>query len=50
VIALAKAFGYFTRSLELNPDYDFARFQLGIVYAYQNKAEQALKPSPVQLL
>lgn len=43
VIALAKAQGYFTRSLELNPDYDFARFQLGIVYAYQNKAEQALE-------
>lgn len=43
VIALAKALGYFTRSLELNPDYDFARFQLGIVYAYQNKAEQALE-------
>jgi tetratricopeptide (TPR) repeat protein len=43
VIALAKAYGYFTRSLELNPDYDFARFQLGIVYAYQNKAEQALE-------
>ena len=43
VIALAKAQGYFTRSLELNPDYDFARFQLGIVYAYQNKADQALE-------
>jgi tetratricopeptide (TPR) repeat protein len=43
VVALAKAQGYFTRSLELNPDYDFARFQLGIVYAYQNKAEQALE-------
>jgi tetratricopeptide (TPR) repeat protein len=43
VIALAKAYGYFTRSLELNPDYDFARFQLGIVYAYQNKADQALE-------
>ena len=43
VIALAKAQGYFVRSLELNPDYDFARFQLGIVYAYQNKAEQALE-------
>jgi len=43
LIALAKAQGYFTRSLELNPDYDFARFQLGIVYAYQNKAEQALE-------
>jgi hypothetical protein len=27
----------------LNPDYDFARFQLGIVYAYQNKADQALE-------
>jgi len=43
VIALAKAQGYFTRSLELNPDYDFARFQIGIVYAYQNKGEQALE-------
>jgi tetratricopeptide (TPR) repeat protein len=43
VIALAKAQGYFTRSLELNSDYDFARFQLGIVYAYQNKADQALE-------
>lgn len=43
VIALAKAQGYFTRSLELNPDYEFARFQLGIVYAYQNRAEQALE-------
>ena len=43
VIALAKAYGYFTRSLELNPDYDFARFQLGVVYAYQNKADQALE-------
>jgi tetratricopeptide (TPR) repeat protein len=43
VIAIAKAQGYFTKSLELNPDYDFARFQLGIVYAYQNKAEQALE-------
>ena len=43
VIALAKAYGYFMRSLELNPDYDFARFQLGIVYAYQNKADQALE-------
>ena len=43
VIALAKSQGYFTRSMELNPDYDFARFQLGIVYAYQNKADQALE-------
>jgi tetratricopeptide (TPR) repeat protein len=43
VIALTKAYGYFSRSLELNPDYDFARFQLGIVYAYQNKAPQALE-------
>ncbi|MSO22586.1 MAG: hypothetical protein EXQ58_04880 [Acidobacteria bacterium] len=43
VIALAKAQGYFTRSLELNPDHDFARFHLGIVYAYQNKAERALE-------
>ncbi|MCI0420369.1 MAG: hypothetical protein L0312_14280 [Acidobacteria bacterium] len=43
VIALAKAQGYFTRSLELNPAYDFARFQLGIVYAYQNRAEQAME-------
>jgi len=43
VVSLAKAQGYFTRSLELNPDYDFARFQLAVVYAYQNKAEQALE-------
>src|SRR5262245_9385788 len=43
VIALAKSQGYLMRSLELNPDYDFARFQLGIVYAYQNKADQALE-------
>lgn len=43
LIALAKAQGYFTRSLELNAEYDFARFQLGVVYAYQNKAEQAME-------
>lgn len=43
MIHLAKSQSYFTRALELNPKYDFAQFQMGVVYAYQNRAEQAMQ-------
>jgi tetratricopeptide (TPR) repeat protein len=40
---LAKSQGYLTRALELDSRYDFAQFQMGVVYAYQNKAEQSMQ-------
>ena len=42
-ILLAKAQAYFTRALELSSKYEFAQFQMGVVYAYQNRAEQAMQ-------
>ncbi|MEW5976163.1 MAG: hypothetical protein AB1898_10210 [Acidobacteriota bacterium] len=41
-IQLAKAYGYLTRSVELNPRSDFAQFQIGVVFAYQNQAAKAM--------
>ncbi len=42
-IHLAKSEGYMTRALELNGEYEFAQFQVGVVYAYQNRADKALE-------
>lgn len=42
-IHLAKSEGYVSRALALNPEYEFAQFQLGVVYAYQNRAEKAME-------
>jgi tetratricopeptide (TPR) repeat protein len=42
-IHLAKSQGYLTRALELNSSYEFAQFQMGIVYAYQNQPEMAME-------
>jgi tetratricopeptide (TPR) repeat protein len=42
-IHLAKSQGYLTRALELNPNYELAQFQIGVVYAYQNKANEAMQ-------
>jgi tetratricopeptide (TPR) repeat protein len=42
-IHLAKSQGYLTRALELNSSYEFAQFQVGVVYAYQNRPEMAME-------
>jgi tetratricopeptide (TPR) repeat protein len=43
MVHLAKSQGYLTRALELNSSYEFAQFQMGIVYAYQNQPEMAME-------
>jgi tetratricopeptide (TPR) repeat protein len=43
VLHLAKSEGYLSRALELSPGYEFAQFQIGIVYAYQNRADKAME-------
>jgi tetratricopeptide (TPR) repeat protein len=43
MVHLAKSQGYLIRALELNPSYEFAQFQMGVVYAYQNQAELAME-------
>jgi tetratricopeptide (TPR) repeat protein len=39
---LAKSLGYLTKAVEYEPRYDYAQFQLGVVYVHRNQAEQAI--------
>lgn len=39
---LSKAQEYLTKAVDLNPQYDYAQFQLGVVFAYQNQSAKAL--------
>jgi hypothetical protein len=41
-IDLAKSLGYLTKAVEYEPRYDYAQFQLGVVYVHRNQAEQAI--------
>jgi len=41
-VHLAKALGYLTKAVEFDPRYEFAHFQLGVVFAYRNDAPKAL--------
>jgi tetratricopeptide (TPR) repeat protein len=41
-ISLAKAFGYLSKAVELMPRYEFAQYQLGVVFAYRNEADGAM--------
>ncbi len=41
-ISSAKAYGYLTKAVELMPRYDFAQFQLGVLFAYRNEADKAI--------
>ena len=40
---LSKAKGYYSRALELNYDYEFAEYQLAVVYAYERQVAPALE-------
>ena len=40
---LAKAEGYYSRALELDQDYEFAEFQLGIIYAHKRQVAPSLE-------
>jgi tetratricopeptide (TPR) repeat protein len=40
---LAKGQGYLVKAVELNPQYEYAQFQLGVTYAYQNQAAKAME-------
>jgi tetratricopeptide (TPR) repeat protein len=39
---LTQAHQCLTKAVELNPQYDYAEFQLGVVYAYQNQSSKAM--------
>src|SRR5262245_42934213 len=39
---LAQAHQCLNKAVELNPQYDYAEFQLGVVYAYQNQSDKAM--------
>ena len=40
---LAKAKGYFSRALELDPDYEYAEYQLALIYAHERQVAPALE-------
>lgn len=42
-IHLAKASSYLSKAVDLNPQYEYALFQLGVVFAYQNQAGKAME-------
>jgi tetratricopeptide (TPR) repeat protein len=39
---LVKAHEFLSKAVDLNPQYDYAEFQLGVVYAYQNESTKAM--------
>jgi tetratricopeptide (TPR) repeat protein len=39
---LVKAHEYLSKAVDLNSQYDYAEFQLGVVYAYQNQSAKAM--------
>jgi len=39
---LTQADEYLNKAVNLNPQYDYAQFQLGVVYAYQNQSTKAM--------
>jgi tetratricopeptide (TPR) repeat protein len=39
---LAKAQEFLSKAVDLTPRYDYAQFQLGVVYAYANQSEKAM--------
>ncbi len=41
-ISLAKALGYFTKAVEYQPRYDYAQFQLGVIYARRSEVDKAI--------
>jgi tetratricopeptide (TPR) repeat protein len=42
-IHLAKALTYLSKAVDLNPRYEYAQFQLGVVLAFQNQAAKAME-------
>jgi len=41
-ISLAKSLGYFTKAVEYQPRYDYAQFQLGVIYARRSEVDKAI--------
>jgi tetratricopeptide (TPR) repeat protein len=41
-VHLAKALAYLSKAVEFDPRYEYAQFQLGIVFAYRNDAPKAI--------
>ena len=42
-IQLARALAYLSKAVDLNPQYEYAQFQLGVVFAYQDQAGKAME-------
>ena len=41
-VSLAKSLGYFSKAVEYQPRYDYAQFQLGVIYARRSEVDKAI--------